>query len=230
MEEALREASLTGALTDLLMGLLLLPAIGFLAWKRTALETQKKWWLRFFVVLTAACFLGFTVHYFCRDPLSSELVWLILYPLLFEVVVCFFLSACAIRSDGNGPAKKTVVTVHVISMAFCLIARGCYWCFQWDDIRLLTVYDLGLALAGFWMILCEGRKKHRIGERLIVLSLALLLPAAFFQIQRNTLVRFIWYFDHNGLTHLLIIFALIVLFVGVCLCLKPTEKDSVEVS
>lgn len=225
MEEILKQAELTGALTDLAMGVIIIPMIILLLKKKTALKLQKRWWLYFFATLCVSCFLGFTVHYFCKSEISKQIVWLPLFILLYEVFDCFFLVALSIFSDDEKPQKKHIITIHLISLTAYIITQIFIRVYNFDSIRLLTVFNTVIALIGFALILIKSFKKGHIGERVLFCALLPMLPAGYFQIKRNTLVKMIWYFDHNGLTHLLIIASIIILFCAVNVCLDKKNSS-----
>ncbi len=216
MENMLRQAELTGALTDLLMGIIIIPMIILLFKKQTDKKKQKRMWIYFFITLCISCFLGFTVHYFCENSnLIKRILWIPLLALLFEVFNCFYLVALSIFSDGDKPEKKDIITIHLISLTAYLVTQVLYYTYNLDIIRSFTVFDTVIALISFTLIIIKSCKKGHIGERILFCALLPMLPAGYFQIKRNTLVKMVWYFDHNGLTHLLVILSVLILFFAV---------------
>lgn len=223
------QCEITGALTDLALGVIIIPMVLYLLSVKTEKKSQKKWWIFFFAMLDISSVLGFIVHYFCKSELSSKILWIPLFPMLYEVVNCFLLVSVSIYSDGKKPQKKGILTVHIVSLAAYIITQTAIHLYNFDSIRLLTAFNTVFALIGFALILKKSFQKGSVGERILFAALLPLLPAAFFQIKRNTAVKIIWYFDHNGITHIFIIIGIIILFVSVVIMLKPKrEKEHIK--
>lgn len=217
------QAEITTALTDLLMAAVLIPIIVLIAKIKTDKPRQKKWWLIFFIMLDAACILGFAAHFFCRSELSETIVWIPLYPLIYEVVNCFFLVALAIFSDDRRPKKKDIIIVHAISFFAYFATRVFVHYVDIHDIIPLTAFNTLVGIAGFVLIFLHAKKRENRRERLIFTALIPLLPGAYFQMSRDCLIHIIWDFNEDSITHMFFIVAMILLFFGVKRCLEKNK-------
>lgn len=219
-EIILHECEVTGALTDLLMGVIMIPLIIIMLLRKTDKKLIQKFYISFFFVLTAACFLGYIAHYYLTDGWSNIFIWSILLPVLYEVFACFFLVSLALFSSGKIPNKKHVLlvcTLILVPFAASFILAPPY-----NDtyIRILISFGGVLALTGFGLIVKTALQAGRTGEKIMLSSLLLFLPAAYFQIDRSTVIHFIFWFNCNGITHILTILGTIILFLGMMRSIK----------
>ena len=207
----LTEATLTGAVTDLAAGLLLLPLLPLLRKRDSAKKREKGLWLLFFGFLTAADLGGFAVHYFCRTPFALRLCWAPLYALLYGTACSFFLLAAEIRREGRPPERRAEMallwgTVGLLALTVALESG-----FGRDAILLFVGYAALLGLAALGMLVRPAMEGNRTA-RGCFFALLPLLPAGYLQLTRNASVKLLWEFDHNGLTHLFVIVSELWLF------------------
>ena len=204
----LTEATLTGAVTDLAAGLLLLPLLPLLLKKESAKKREKGLWILFFGFLTAANLGGFAVHYFCRTPFALRLCWAPLYALLYGTACTFFLLAGEIRGGISARARKWTVLGTVLLLAVTVVIESG---FGKDAILLFVGYAALPGLAAPGMLVRPAMKGNRTA-RGCFFALLPLLPAGWLQLTRNASVKLLWQFDHNGLTHLCVIVSELWLF------------------
>lgn len=221
---ALTQVEITGAVTDLLLGVILIPLIITLKFIKTDKALQKKWWFYFLLTLDIACILGFLAHYCFTEPIPNRIIWIPLFTIMYEAVNCFFLSCTAVATNGKRPYKKDVLTVHLVSLACYILTHIIVGVFGADSIMVMTCFNSVIALVGFSFVVKKAIKKGNKSEKLIVSSLIPLLPAAYFQIKRQGFVHIIWDFNHNGISHLLITAGVLILFAAIVVCLKTENK------
>ena len=219
-EFAIHEAELTGALTDLLMGIVIIPLLVVLCLTKSSERRTKTWAVIFFSALCASCFLGYLAHNVFTDGTPNTVVWSVLLPLLYEDFASFFLFAVALFTRGNKPDTK--LTVFAEAFVACALVVSLIVSPPYNDthIRILVIAGGALALTGFVLIAVNAFRRFSIGERVMISSLILLLPAAYFQVSRKAFIHCIWYFDCNGIAHILIMLGIIAVFVGVLVCLR----------
>lgn len=220
------ELNLTCAITDLIAGVILIPMILLLCFKKTEKVLEKKLWLYFLSLLAASCFLGFITHNYCTGKLFT-LMWLPLYAVMYETVNAFFILAEYLRK-GKMPSKKITAILHIVCLVFWLITETMQQILNKDAIRIYAVYAVVLGLWGFVLVIKSAFKKGRICERLLFCALLPLLPAAYFQIERKTQIRLIWMFDYNGLTHLGIILAMFLIFAASLCSLSIGKRCNIQ--
>ena len=223
--EIARELNLTCAITDLIAGVILIPMIFLLCMKKTDKALEKKLWLYFLSLLAVSCFLGFVTHNYCTGRLFS-LMWLPLYTVMFETVNAFFILARYL-SSGKMPSKKEIVILHLICLAFWIVTETMEQILHVSPIRLYAAYAVIFGMWGFILVIKSAFKKGRTCEKLLLGAFILLIPAAYYQIERKTEVRLIWMFNYDGLTHLFIIFAMFLMFFAALCSLskKPLDSD-----
>ncbi|MCQ2478948.1 MAG: hypothetical protein MJ091_07105, partial [Clostridia bacterium] len=212
------------AVSDLALGLILVPIIVAVGLSKTDKKLAKRWWLYFLITLDIACILGFVAHYYCTSPISNRIIWIPLFTIMYEIFNCFFLACVAVATDDARPHKKDVVSVHLVSLACYILTHIIIGVFSADSIMVMTCFNTVLAIAGFVLLVKRSLKKGNIGERIIISSLVPLLPAAYFQIKRKGFVHIIWDFDQNGISHIFIILGVILVFVGIYVILKRKRK------
>lgn len=219
------EVNLTCAITDLIAGIILMPMIFLLCLKKTEKKTEKKLWLYFLSFLAVSCFLGFVTHNYCTGTLF-RVMWLPLYTVMFETVNAFFALARYL-SSGKMIPKKEAVILHLICLAFWLVTETMEQILRISAIRVYAIYAVIFGMWGFILVIKSAFKKGRMCEKLLFGAFFLLLPAAYFQIERKTQVRLIWMFDYDGLTHLFIILAMFLMFAAALCSLskKPLDSD-----
>lgn len=225
MPQVLTQAAITGAMTDLLGAVLLLPLLWALWRLKTDRAKEKNRWLCFFALLAVSCLLGFVAHYYCRTVLSRRLIWIPLYATLFETVNAFFrLALCRSRGEEH-PDKRELWLLYGIGVPVFLVTVAFDCGLGYNMIRLYALYGTVLGLWGFWLLVRRAFAPGRRCEKLLLVTILPLLPAAWFQLRRQTLVHFIWDFDHNGLTHLFIIVSMFLLFAAAFTGLKSREES-----
>lgn len=222
---AQREA--TCALTDLALAIMMIPMTVILACRKTGKKKTKKWWVGLFITLDVSAIMGFILHYYCPQAVA-DILWHPLYAIMAEIFVCFFLLARCLRWEEQKPARREVVILHLIALAVCLLTGVIVLTTEIDFIRVLTVYALALALPGFWFILQGARRPGHIAERLIVSALIPLLIGAYFQLERRTVFRLIWWFDYNSITHVMFLVGVAVIFAGALYSLRPARETPAE--
>lgn len=221
-EELLYELNLTGALTDLFGGLMLLPMIAVIACRKTEKREEKRLWLLFFASLAASCLLGFIAHYFCTG-MMFRLMWIPLYAVMFESVAAFFLLALY-RFREKMPSRGIVIGLHAALLAAYLTIMILDVFFVKDMIRAFVIVAGVVGIAGFWITVRSAVRREGRADRVMLSALIPLLGALYWQIRREGWVRIIWAFNYNGLAHLYIILALCLLFVASLIALKRTER------
>ena len=225
--EIIQQSEVTGALTDLLSGIIVLPMILALIFTKTEKIRLKRFWIIFLIVLDCSCFLGYAAHYFFTEGTSFYIAWSILLPLLFETFTCFFLAALAIYTDGEKPRKKEILIVHGIMLAAYIATMLIDPHYTREvSIRLLVSSGAILAIVGFVLIIIKATKKGHVGEKLLVASMAIFIPAAYFQIDRAHYMHVGVWFNCDGITHIFLIFGFIAVFIAALIMLKDNKKSA----
>lgn len=223
MNEALKQAALTGAVTDLISGILALPAAAMLYFNRGAAKMQKNVWAMFFFLYSVSSLLGFAVHYYITDKRAVLAVWVILYLLLFETFDMFFISA--LYEAGKHVTKKTFINVHLVS----LICYAVIIAFEFTGEYAIRVFAAvcGIeAIAGFFFIV-KTAARHKKAEHIIMSSsLLFAFPVLYIQVKHDTLVKLFWYFDHNGIAHILLMISVALVFSGAYLSVKKQREGN----
>ena len=221
------EVAFSQSLTDLLLGLILLPMILALCLQKTNHRALRRRWNVFFAFLSAASIFGFIAHFCCRTPESFRTIWIILYPLMFEAVNAFVLLAVELVTHGARPSRRDSVILHLVALVACVAVLSIWFTYSNAlDIRIFTGYALVVALPAFALIGIAAIREKRRCLQIILAALIPLLPAAYVQIKRETAIRLIWEFDHNGIAHLCIIASLFVLFFAARCSLKETLSEN----
>lgn len=128
-------------------------------------EKGKKWFLEFFMIACSAM-LGTVAHCLKFTERADNILWIILYFLLYAVVWMFFrLMYGALR--GNVPGKYWLIAAAVCYAASCvikvLINRG--------DIYVFVAYSIPVAAILIFECVKQGSKAS--GERLVMILLGL---------------------------------------------------------
>lgn len=214
MDFAMTEAELTGALTDLFAGAVAIPLIVILIKTNAHKRKEKKYWVSFFVCLCVSFLVGFAAHYLIRSELGQKITWVFLYFLLIETTSLFALLGICIYTKEKKPDPKLLKIFHSILLPFWLAVVIPETFFGKNMIIPCVAVCSVLGVFGFILILLSLIKHGEKSLLLPLLSVVLLLPAAFVQLKHDSFIHVVFDFDHNGIAHLLIAAAVIVLFLG----------------
>ena len=214
MDFAMTEAELTGALTDLFAGAIAIPLIAVLIKTSAAKRREKKYWVSFFICLCVSFLVGFAAHYLIRSEFGQKTIWVFLYFLLIETASLFTLLGICIFTKEKKPDPNLLKIFHAAELPFWLAVVIPETFFGKNMIVPCVAVCSALGVFGFILILLSLIKHGEKSLLLSLLSVVLLLPAAFIQLKHDSFIHIIFDFDHNGIAHVLIAAAVIVLFIG----------------
>lgn len=200
----------TTALTDFIMGILVVGVLIFLNRQRSSTSYPKlNIWLAAFGFLLFTSFLGAVAHGFAMSPGLNNLLWQPLNLALGLVIAMFVVAACF---DMWGlPAFRRVlwpmVAVAVVFYGITLLIPGTFLTFiAYEALAMLFALVIYLILA---------IQKRLIGAWWMVLGVLITIAAAVIQaIGRNGVVLF-WGLDHNGVFHFVQMFGVLALTAGI---------------
>lgn len=215
----------TDSLTDLIGGLILLPMMLVLC--RMPASRERRRWLALFGLLAGSCLVGFAAHYYFepRSRFWFNLIWIALYPLLYQTVGAFFLLARQIATGGAHPRRRETMAVCVMSTAFALISIALLWAAETQlDIRLFVCFAAVLGVLSFAQLAPVAFRRHDAGAAYLFLALAPLLAAVYVQIERTAVIHVIWAFNYNAIAHVFVILAEFVFFAAAIRRLRGTPR------
>ena len=200
------EAELSCAFTDLLlMAISILLAISLT--RNRSSQIARYYWIWGLCLLAASAFLGACVHGFEVSAFTYATLWTILYLIMGLCVGCFVIAS---SYDWFGLEGVNRIRYPIF------ICAGLFWALavNWHDGFIL--FMLYQAVALIFVLLVYGRALFSSlpGSLFIVLSVLVLLLAAWIQNQYDLYVDMFWLFDHNGLFHLIQIIGILVLGFG----------------
>jgi hypothetical protein len=197
----------TTAATDLLLAVV---AVAAAVW---ILHTpgdpfRRRLWAGMFGLLALSATLGAVVHGLKISPETQALLW---QPLFLSLgwAVGLFLVAVALDLFGARVARRVLPLVLLLGLGFYAVTaifEGSFFYFV-----LYQAAALGLALVVYSGLVLKGFP----GARPLVLGIALILAASMVQAGGTIEVHWIWPFDHNGVYHLMLVPATVLLTTGV---------------
>ena len=97
----------------------------------------------------------------------------------------------------------------------------------YNMIRVFTFYGIILGLSGFALIVPSAFREKNAGSIMIFCALVPLLPAAYLQVERKTVIHISGVeFNHNAITHVFIIISELILFFAAVKRIKTNERAS----
>lgn len=220
MNILLTEAELTGALTDLLAGLIIIPLFIILCKTATERKKEKHYWICLFATLDIAFLLGYTVHYHISDPTGQRFVWVFLYWFMLETTVLLLSLGISALTKGAMPDKRLAKRLHLAVIPLYLSVLIPEIVTGRRKIILCVVYCTVIVITGLVLMFFAAVKHGERSAAIPPLALIPLIPASLIQMKHNALLHVLFDFDHNGIAHLLITAAIFVLFAGAVKRLK----------
>lgn len=187
----------TTAVTDALLALLALAAIGYV-WRFRSRDAWKVGiWMGVMFTLAIAAALGSVAHGFVLAENVNGTLWSGIYLALGVCVACF-VAAAAYDLRGRKLAKKALaITLAVALLVFAAtkLANDSFVPFiVFEGIAMMTALGIYGYLAFF---------NSSPGTKAMALGVALTLLAALFQGLEWGSFQLIWQFNHNGTYHLI---------------------------
>lgn len=195
-------AALTTAFTDLAAAVIIVPA-ALLIKRKNGEEKLEKLWLRFFILLGAASFVGFAAHAWMWSSPVYRGIWTGLYGLLYAVVCAFLavpmymLFSDAGSSRGMRWVWLTAFAVYITTLILLFL--------DVNPIRLMVAFAFAAVLPGFGMFAYLAVKRGSAAARIALCTLIPQLFGGVFQIVRKGSFTLIWTFDYNSIYHLCLI-------------------------
>lgn len=225
-EEILQQANTTAALTDLAAGLIMIPLFLVLLFRRTEKTVLGRLWTLEFGDLAVTFLLGYVAHYYCTGKLFY-LMWIPLYAVMTEsVTILCLIAVCFVT--GTAPSRRTVISSQILSLLLYLPNTIVKAFFSTETIRAFVICIGIPGVIAFVFIIRAAFRRGALAEKILSLSLLPLLVVVWLQVRREGLyMKIIWYFDCDGLAHLLLIFSLCIAFFGALLSLRkePTLAE-----
>ncbi len=201
-------AELTTAFIDLLTGLVILPFCPVLL-KQNGEKTRKKLWALFLLLLSIGNIGGFLIHAPDWSEKTTLIAWFFLYAVMYALLVAFAFLAWY-RYYGKMPGKGAAALL--LGSAFlCYLISGISDLIGIDGIVLYAVYGLALGLPSMIAFVFLAVKRKERGPRRFFLILPPLLFGSVFEIVRKGGFMLIVPFDHNGIFHICLLFACVLL-------------------
>lgn len=199
------EAELTTAVTDALLGVVVVAGILWLQ-RVTPASPRRTHWVWGLALFALAGALGAFVHGFELEPDTKQLLWQPLYLTLGSALA--FFSAGAIGDwRGDAAARRSVAPLLALVVAFYLLTR-----LSGGKFLVFVIFE---ALALFFALAVYARLayQHRRGAGLVLTGLVLSLAGGALQASSLSL-HVAWDFNHNGLYHLVQLVGVVFLVAG----------------
>jgi hypothetical protein len=213
---------LTTAGTDAMLGLVCIFLILMLHNFRTHHPLKVRLWSWVFGLLAAASFLGAIAHGLDFSSTMRNFLWQPLY-LALGIDVALFVAGGVLDWRGERVARRLIVGAIAIGIAFysfTILLDGAFLIF--------IVYE-GVAMAAALAIYLALAVRQRLpGASIVAAAIGLNIVAA--ALQSSTLSLTVnWTFDHNGIFHLVQIFALLTLGYGLQRSLSGSVQNKPEI-
>lgn len=205
--------TMTCAVTDLIVGLVLIPMAIALSRMDARDEHEKKLWIRLMTVLSAVCITGFIVHGIVWSQKVYNIIWLALYAIMFMAVRQFFFIAVYRHSGKDGLSEKLKKIIDIVSLALyvllCVLTL-----FSLKTIRVFVVYGMALGLPGFYLFHKLIRRENDRASKLIMVALVPQIVGAIYMLCRVPVFHFIVQMDHNCIYHLCLLVSVFIFYYG----------------
>lgn len=201
----------TTAVTDLILAAQALVCMQYARSRSTDSCFALSLWACVFGLLSFSSLLGAIVHGIELVPVTSRILWGLLYFMLGLLVALIALAALA-HVGHDGISKRLVPAGLVVAFVFSAITQ------VWDNSFLLFVaYEavmmvmaLGIYLACFWL------PSKRRGSGWLAIGILFSLVAAAVDTQSALRLHWFWTFDNHGIFHLIQMVGLLIITIGLC--------------
>lgn len=204
---------LTGAVTDLVNTLLLLPLVFSLKKHLAREHVSSRLWRRLMTLVCISCALGSLVHLFRWDFTGRILIWFVLYPIIMAACNDFLRLALHSSSAGFHPRKNLNQGLNIALVATWALLMVLFFIRRDEPIRVFMVYTIVTVAPGFVFHIKLAIRGHKGARLLLTAFLPLLFGAALMMLQVGYFV-FILPFDHNSIMHLFITFAIVIFYLS----------------
>jgi hypothetical protein len=199
----------TTAITDVLVFLVALSAIGLMSANRFADPAKIHIWVPAFAFVAIASLLGALAHGIVFSDRFHDRVWLILN-LCLGLAVSLFVVGVVYDLAGRGAASRAMPLMIAAGLLFFFIS----WRFP-GIFFIFIVYEaaaLVFALGAYAWLTISG---DATGALWMTAGVLTSLVAAIIQTRQRITVKAIWAFDHNGLFHIVQAVGLLLLLRGI---------------
>ena len=199
----------TTALTDLIMGILVLGVIIFLQrQRRSSNSTKLSIWLAAFVFLGIASFVGTIAHGFEMSPDLNYWLWQPLN-LALGLAIAMFVVAVSYDIWGGSVYRRVfwiMIVVALVFYAITVIIPGTFMTFVgYEALAML------FALVGYIFL---AIKKRLDGAWWMVTGILITIIAAAIQAVGKSGLIIFWGLDHNGVFHVVQMLGVLALTAG----------------
>ena len=201
----------TTAVTDLILAAQALVCVQFARSRSTDSCFALSLWAWVFGLLSFSSLLGAIVHGIELEPVTSRILWGLIYFMLGLLVALIALAAIA--HLGHDATCRRLVPAG-IGVAFVFSAITQFW---GNSFLLFVAYEavmmsiaLGIYLVCFWLP-CKRR-----GSGWLALGILFTLVAAAVDTQSTLRLQWFWTFDNHGIFHLIQMVGLLIITTGLC--------------
>lgn len=219
--------TMTNAMTDLIVGLVLIPLT--IAIKRIDAkdEYEKKLWVKFMSVLIAVCLTGFIAHGFIWNETAYGFLWVGLYAIMFVAVRNFFFVAAHKHTNGEGIGRIWSIVIDAVSLALYILL-SVLSLKHINPIRIFVVYGIFIIVPAFVLF---GILVHRREDKASKLVLTAFLPqvvGGVYMLCRVPEFKFIVPMDHNCIYHMCLLVSVIIFYYAAKRSLLQENADEKE--
>lgn len=213
--------TLSNAFTDVILGFVML----FCAWRISRmlrdgsrevaanLLDERRLWVEFFVFSAAVALLGVVAHLFVWPDLAERLLWVVLYAVMFEVPYLLMkLSATVAGESGLRPDRAR--TIVFLGVSLYVLTAGIRLVTGKNTIRVFILFAV-ICFVYVTYFFVRGAKAKAVGLAWIAWAMVPVLACLVLQVVRLGTFHFIWDLDCNGMAHLLLVVAVVLIYVGV---------------
>jgi uncharacterized protein DUF6962 len=205
---------LATGVTDFVLGVLSLYVIFQL---RRYPSFKARIWIWAFGLLTAASILGFIAHGFSMSAETNNLIWQPLN-LALGLTLGFFVVGAVFDLFREGAARRMIPVMLILGVAFYLVTvlvPGTFMTFiAYEGVAML------FALGGYAYL----STKKMTGALSMTFGVLVTIVAAAIQAMGKPGESMIWYFDHNGLFHIIQFVGILFLLNGLKTALDVKEQ------
>ncbi|GEM_PF-5871610 len=218
----------TCAATDLVLAVIAFIAALRLHQIDTEKTEEKRNWVRFFLLLGAACFGGFIIHAYIPHGTLRNILWVFLFAALFEIGRRILVIAMGERFGLSRPTRLEKHLIIFAEVGLYLPAAIIPFVNGSNTIIYYIVFASVIAVLSVTMFTIEAFKGNSAAQSFLG-SLLFAVPAILFQYTKRGNFHLIWDFDHNGASHLCLIGSIVMIYLGAKIALL-NEYGNLELS
>lgn len=208
------QTELTTSVTDLLIAVLALASALILSRRKTDKTRLRREWAAFFLFLGIASLMGALNHGLLpQGGMARRIFWIFLYAALFAATGSFAVPVTDSASEGEHPTKRETAVLYIAEAVMYVPTALLEWLRGFDMLFLFLIFGAFIGVVVVILVIKLLRDGNVLGRYLLAAAIAAVL-ALLVEFTKIGSFHLIWDFNHDGLTHLILMVSIVFIYFG----------------